>query len=188
MALVAHAKFEGKVLDDVTLFSFVRMLFPAGSGTAYLVGGSMFLQVLSDPRLRELAQQGDKEREGMVQEAVRMNSPTALLPRMCSIDTELGGVSLKAGERMLFGIICANSDPRVFPEPRSFDHTRTTKSLAFGNGPHFCVGSNLAKLELREALRLVFERFPNIALTDKKAEITGGVLRGPRELMVKLNG
>jgi cytochrome P450 len=188
LTLVANADFEGKLLDDEAVFSFVRMLFPAGSDTTYLVGGSMFFQVLSDPRLIALAQQGDAEREGMVQEAVRMNSPTALLPRICSIDTELGGVSLKTGERMLFGIICANSDPRVFPDPHRFDHTRTIKSLAFGNGPHFCVGSNLARLELREALHLVFKRFPNIALTDKTPAITGGVLRGPRELMVKLNG
>ena len=188
LSLVANAEVGGKLLDDEAVFSFVRMLFPAGSDTTYLLGGSMFLEILLNPQLRVLAQQGDREREGIVQEAVRLNSPTALLPRICSLDTELGGVSLKSGQRMLFGIVCANRDPRVFPNPHVFDHKRTIKSLAFGNGPHFCVGSNLARLELREALRLVLERFPNIALVDKESKITGGVLRGPRQLMVKLNG
>ncbi|MDB3856158.1 cytochrome P450 [Halieaceae bacterium] len=188
LTLVANAEYEGKHLDDEAVFSFVRMLFPAGSDTTFLVGGSMFAAVMADPMLRALTQAGDKEREGIVQEAIRMSSPTALLPRVCSKDTELGGVSLKAGERVLFGIICANSDSRVFPDPHTFDHTRTTKSLAFGNGQHFCVGSNLARLELREALRLVFQRFPNITFTDKKPQITGAVLRGPREFMVNLNG
>jgi len=187
ISLLTKAQFEGESLDDEEVYSFVRMLFPAGSDTTYMVGGSMFIKVLSDPKLRKLTQMGDQEREGIVQEAIRIYSPTSLLPRICSKDTELGGVSLKAGARMLFGIICANSDPRMFPDPHTFDYTRTTKSLAFGNGVHFCVGSNLARLELREALRLVFQRYPNMSLTDNNPEITGAVIRGPRQLMVKLN-
>jgi len=155
---------------------------------------SDYLKPLVDARrggagedLLTLVANAEYEGKHLDDEAV-MSSPTALLPRVCSKDTELGGVSLKAGERVLFGIICANSDSRVFPDPHTFDHTRTTKSLAFGNGQHFCVGSNLARLELREALRLVFQRFPNITFTDKKPQITGAVLRGPREFMVNLNG
>lgn len=189
LSMLATAEFEGQRLSDEEIYSFARMIYPAGSDTAYKNGGSLLYAILSDAKLRALAQAGEKEREAIVYEALRWESPVALLPRMCSQTVELGGVEIKGGEWTLFGITAANSDPAIFPQPRQFDPNRTHKNLAFGNGVHFCLGSNLARRELETAIKLIFQRFPNMQLApNKSVQVVGAVLRGPKELWVRPNG
>lgn len=188
LSMLATADFEGQRLSDEEIYSFARMIYPAGSDTAYKNGGSLLYAILRNSKVRALVQAGDKEREAVVQEGLRWESPVALLPRMCSKDINLGGVTIREGQWTLFGITGANSDPKQFPQPRLFDPSRVGKSLVFGSGAHFCLGSNLARRELETAIKLIFQRFPDIALLpDKPVEIIGGVLRGPRELWVRLN-
>lgn len=189
LSMLAVAEFEGQRLSDEEIYSFARMIYPAGSDTAYKNGGSLVHALLRDPELRAMARKGPKEREALVNEALRWEPPVALLPRMCSADIELGGASIRAGEWTLFGIAAANSDPKVFAEPRRFDPQRTQKHLSFGSGVHFCLGSNLARRELETAIELIFERFPDMALVpDKPVEIVGGVLRGPESMWVRPQG
>lgn len=190
LSMLATAEFEGQQLTDEEIYSFARMIYPAGSDTAYKNGGSLLYAILIDPALRELARAGgDKEREAIVQEGLRWQPPVALLPRICSKDVRLGGVDICAGQWTLFGIAAANSDPAVFDDPRRFDPSRRPRSLSFGQGAHFCLGSHLARRELETAIKLVFERFPDMALVPgRPVEIIGGVLRGPRELWVRPNG
>lgn len=189
LSMLATADFEGQCLTDEEIYSFARMIYPAGSDTAYKNGGSLVNALLRDPDLRAAAQRGDREREAIVYEALRWEPPVALLPRMCSADIELGGAQIRKGDWTLFGIAAANSDPSVFAEPRRFDPSRTQKHLAFGSGVHFCLGSNLARRELETAIERIFTRFPNMALVeDRPVEIVGGVLRGPESLWVRPRG
>ena len=189
LSMLAVAEFEGQRLSDEEIYSFARMIYPAGSDTAYKNGGSLMNVLLRNPELRAMARTGDKAREAIVYEALRWEPPVALLPRMCSADIELGGVLISEGDWTLFGIAAANSDPSVFAEPRRFDPGRTQKHLSFGSGAHFCLGSNLARRELETAIKLVFERFPDMALVDgKPVETIGGVLRGPESLWVRPHG
>jgi cytochrome P450 len=142
--------------------------------------------VLRDPAVRARIGEGDAAIAAIVQEGLRWQPPTALLPRMCSKDTHLGGADIKAGEWVLFGITAANNDPAVFPDPHRFDPDRDNKNLAFGHGEHFCLGSHLARCELEVALRVIFERFPALQLMEERpVEIVQGVLRGPKELWVR---
>lgn len=189
ISLLATTDFEGQQLSDEEIFSFLRLLFPAGSDTTYKLGGSLFLAVLSDPAIRTMALAGEQQRADIVQEALRWQSPTALLPRRCSKSTELGGVAIQEGDWVLYGISAANSDPEVFDNPRKFDPQRSNKNLAFGHGEHFCLGSHLARRELEVALECVLKRFPSMSLiAEKPARITGGVLRGAPELWVRPHG
>lgn len=184
------AEFDGQRLDDERIMAFFRLLFPAGSDTTYKNAGSLFACVLADPELKAQARRGEREREAIVTEALRWQPPTALLPRMASGDTELGGVRIRKGDWLLFGITAANSDPQVFPDPRRFDPARDNREIiTFGRGVHFCLGMHLARRELEVALKVVLERFPNIRLApDRPVEFVGGVLRGPRELWVHPQG
>jgi cytochrome P450 len=189
LSKLATAEFAGERLSDEEIYSFARMIYPAGSDTAYKNGGSLMYAILRDPGLRSLARADDAGRKALVQEGLRWEPPVANLPRICSADVELGGVPIRAGEWTLFSISAANSDPAVFAEPRRFDPTRTHEILSFGQGQHFCLGAHLARTELETAVRVIFERFPDMALVPgKPVEIVGGVLRGPRELWVRPGG
>lgn len=179
------------MLDNERILALFRLLFPAGSDTTYKNGGSLFAAVLSHPEVRDLAVRGtDTDRAAIVTEGLRWQTPTALLPRMAPCDTELGGVQIKSGDWMLFGITAANHDPKVFKDPRRFDPSRNNRDLlSFGRGRHFCLGMHLARRELESALRIVLERFPSIGLAPgKPIEFTSALLRGPRELWVQPYG
>ena len=84
----------------------------------------------------------------------------------------------------------ANSDPAVFPDPRRFDPSRDNREiLTFGRSSHFCLGMHVARRELETALRVVFERFPDIRLKPGQTiEHVGAVLRGVREMIVQPYG
>ncbi|MCZ6713565.1 MAG: cytochrome P450 [Deltaproteobacteria bacterium] len=184
LSLLATEEVEGQRLTDEEIFSFVRLLFPAGSDTSYKALGSIIYAVLTHPEARRLIHE-TAERRWVVEEALRWEAPVALLPRMCSKRTVLGGVELEAGTPMLFGITAANRDPEEHPDPDRFDPSRREKNLSFGHGVHFCLGSHLARRELEAAVGALFERLPNLRLIEPNAvEIVGAVLRGPRELRV----
>lgn len=190
VSMLTRAEFEGERLDNERILALFRLLFPAGSDTTYKNGGSLFAAVLADDELRALAMRGDAERANIVTEGLRWQPPTALLPRMASGDVELGGAAISKGDWTLFGITAANSDPKLFPDPRRFDPSRDNRQMiTFGRGVHFCLGMHLARRELEAALKIVLERFPDIRLTPgKPVEFVSAVLRGPRDLWVQLHG
>jgi cytochrome P450 len=85
--------------------------------------------------------------------------------RVAREDVVLGGVLVKAGEAVIPAIVSANRDDAVFADPHCLDLARTENPhLAFGHGPHFCVGANLARLELEVAIGTLFRRFPHLKL------------------------
>ena len=91
---------------------------------------------------------------------------------------------------MLFGLTAGNHDASVFEAPHRFDPGRPNnhQHLAFGHGVHFCLGSHLARRELETGIKVLFERFPNMELApDAEIEFKGCVLRGPKEVRVRLN-
>jgi cytochrome P450 len=190
VSTLVTSEFEGKRLEDEEILSLFRLLFPAGSDTTYKNAGSLFACVLADPALRAMAQQGDKERAAIATEGLRWQAPTAMLPRMATGDIKLGDAHIKKGDWVLFGITAANRDPKIFPDPHRFDPSRDNRELiSFGRGVHFCLGMHLARRELETALRVVFERYPDIRVKPgSKVEFVGGVLRGPRELWVQPYG
>ncbi len=189
ISLMVTAELEGDTLSNEEILAFCRLLFPAGSDTTYKNLGSLLATVLADPALSQSIVEGAADIEAVVQEGLRRHPPTALLPRMCSADTELGGVNLKQGEWVLFGITAANNDASVFADPYRFDPARDNKNLAFGHGVHFCLGSHLARRELEVALEQLLQRFPAMQLSPQRPpEIIQGVLRGPRDLWVRPQG
>ncbi len=188
LSILATAEVDGERLDDEEIFAFCRLLFPAGSDTAYKNLGSLLAAILTTPGMRERARGSDQDRDDMVQEGLRLHPPVALQPRTCSQDTELAGVKILAGTPMLFGIHAANRDASVFPDPHRFDPDRPNhgQHLSFGYGEHFCLGSHLARRELEMAIKVLFERFPDMELEPgREVVFSQCVIRGPRDLWVR---
>ena len=121
------------------------------------------------------------------EEIVRWISPIGMYPRYIRQDTELGGVKLKVGDRVGAVIAAANRDPSHFDEPDRFDINRHKKPhLAFGAGPHFCLGTFAARIQVAEvAYPLIFQRLKNLRFDPaKEARFGGWVFRGLLDLSV----
>jgi cytochrome P450 len=183
---LAAAEMEGQKLSDEEIFSFVRLLFPAGSDTTYKALGSLLALILGDPALLERILGDAEQVHWAVEESLRYEPPVALLPRMCVKDVEWGGVPLAAGSPMLFGIAAANRDPDVYPDPHRFDLDRHARHvLSFGHGQHFCLGSHLARREMEVGLATLLRRLPGLRLRmPGSVSIEGAVVRGPSRLDV----
>jgi cytochrome P450 len=189
ISVLVEAELDGQHLTDDEILSFVGILYPAGSDTAFKSMGSMMYGVLTHPDVREQALAEPAARSRIAEEAMRWEPPTALLPRRASLDSQLGGVEIEAGAQVIFAIAAANRDPRVFDDPNAFDPSRPRlkDSLVFGHGPHVCLGAQLAREEMRAGLGAMLEKFPKMALTDPASvEIVGAILRGPRKLWVRV--
>jgi cytochrome P450 len=178
------AEVEGERLSDEEIYAFLRLLFPAGADTTYLALGSLVHGLLTHPDAMERVLADPKDRPAAVDEAVRWECPTSLLPRLCPVDAEFRGEKIPAGSPVLLGISPANRDPAVFDDPDRFDIARDTRAhVGFGHGRHFCLGSHLARAEMTAALDVLLERLPNLRLAGE-TRMLGAILRGPDALPV----
>lgn len=190
LSALVLAELEGERLSDDEIFSFLANLYPAGADTAYKAISSMMASVLTDPVLRERARAEPRLHESIADEALRHEAPVALLPRQAARVCEVAGAGIQAGEIVLIGITAANRDPEVFAEPDRFDPDRRAleQSLVFGHGPHFCLGAQLARTELRVALGALVERFPALRLAESgEIPSVGAILRGPKRVLVRVD-
>jgi pimeloyl-[acyl-carrier protein] synthase len=123
--------------------------------------------------------------DDVVRETLRFESPAQTAPRLANKDTLLGGKQIKSGDMVWLLLGSANHDPERFPDPDTFDISRRQdKNLAFGDGIHRCVGAGLAEMEAAIALRVLYERIPNIKCVEPVNFQSPFGLRGPRELLV----
>ncbi len=124
------------------------------------------------------------------EEAIRLDPPTAWIPRLNPSDVVWHDIPIPAGAPMFLGIMAANRDPAVYDDPDRFDVRRhPTTVMTFGYGLHFCLGAHLARAELETALQIILERLPDLRLAeDDGVRITGSIhhlLRGPNRLPVR---
>ena len=118
-----------------------------------------------------------------------MDPPAQFLARTCLGDTELEGVSIRAGDQVMLSMASANRDPIVFDNPDHFDIDRGGAGhLSFGDGPHICPGALLARLEARLALRCFTRRVGSLELAEGYSfdHAPTGMLHGPRTLSLVL--
>jgi len=187
LSQLATAEIEGERLSDEEIFSFARLLFPAGADTTYRGLGSMLFAVLTHPDVHADLRRDPGMIPAVVQESLRWEAPTAILPRFAPRDVHFAGSDIPGGSEVLFAITSGNRDASVFPDPDRFDPGRgSTQILSFGHGQHFCLGSHLARREMEVSLGVLIERLEDLRLVDaENVGISGTVLRGPARLPVR---
>ncbi len=165
-ALVA-AEQQGDRLSDTELYSNVVSLINASHETTTNLIANTVLTLLRNPdQLRRLRADPGLT-GGVVEEGLRYESPIQMVARVAVEDVPVGGQVIPRGDRVALVLGAANRDPAVFPDPDRFDVTRPeVKHVAFGGGPHFCLGAALGRLEGQIAIPAVFDRFPTLRLTD----------------------
>jgi cytochrome P450 len=141
---------QGQKLDDPAIVFLVMTLMMAGHITTTSATGNFVLRLAQDRPLQDLLRADPSRIPDAVEECLRIDTPQQAMPRRCVADTELGGQSMKTGDYLLMNFGSANVDPQHWPEPGKFDIERKDKRhLAFGRGIHSCLGSALARMELR---------------------------------------
>ena len=156
--------------------SLVRAVLIAGNDTTATAIGNLFYVLTTKPGMAELLEEvidDDRKLNRFVEEHLRNEPPVRALSRMCTRETVVNGTTIPEGAHMLLVYGSGNDDESVFPEPRKFDIERPNlgRHVAFGGGPHRCIGLALARMEVKVAAREIVRQMKNIKLAIPESEI-----------------
>jgi cytochrome P450 len=184
---LARAELDGERLSNEEIFSFLRLLLPAGVETTYRSTGNLLFLLLADPGQLDAVRTDRTLIPQAIEESLRIEPPLPSITRLATRDTELSGVTIPAGSTIMPMLGSANRDETRYPDPDRFDIFRSsTPHIAFGHGHHVCLGMHLARLEMRTALSLLLDRLPNLRLDPDVDDphIHGQVFRSPTSVPV----
>jgi cytochrome P450 len=183
---LVQARVEGETpLTDEEIISIMQQFMVAGNETTTSTIAGGLLQLIRNPEQMAKAKAAAGGRDpktilNLVEEALRYETPSAGMWRMVREDTELGGVKIPKGATLQLRYAAANRDPSKFPDPDKFDIERANARthIAFGKGPHMCVGNMLSRKEMFVAFDELLDRLDNFAIADE-----GGIAVLPNILL-----
>lgn len=189
MTALAGASVDGRSLDDAELAMFFFLLVIAGNDTvrSALPGGVLAFAQHQDAYQRLRAEPGLLP--GAIEEVLRWHPPVLSFRRTATQDTELAGRAIRRGDKVVVYHVSANYDERAFPDPCTFDITREPNDhLAFGQGPHLCLGAHFARLQLRCFFTELLAVAPRIELNGEPVRLTSNFINGISHLPVRWPG
>jgi cytochrome P450 len=177
---------DGEKLSDEAIYSFLRLLLPAGLETTYRSSGNLLFLLLTHPDQFELLRQDRSLLSQTIEEGLRYEAPLTAVARTATRDVELGDQMINAGATVSPVMASANRDERRWDRSEEFDILREQKPhITFAAGPHMCLGMHLARLETRVALSVLMDRLTNIELDmENDPHIRGFSFRSPTTLPV----
>ncbi|MFF0632571.1 cytochrome P450 [Nocardia sp. NPDC004151] len=187
LSLAAHATIDGQPLTDMEKAMLFSLLIAAGSETTRNSIAVGMLALIERPEVWRSLREDRSQLDGAVDEMLRWASSTSYNRRTATRDTELGGQRIKAGDKVTLWWTSANRDEAVFTDPHTFDITRRPNPhLAFGRGGHFCLGSNLARMEMRVVFDALLDRVEIAELTGAVEYTRSNKHTGVRHMPVRL--
>jgi pimeloyl-[acyl-carrier protein] synthase len=188
LSQLVSAEAEGDKLSMDELLSTTITLLIAGHETTTSLIGNGVLALMQHREQWDAIRADPSLISQAVEEILRFESPVARQPRLIRRDVELGGQTLRAGEMAFQMLGAANRDPEQFANPDAFDIRRSpNRHIAFGLGPHFCIGAPLARAEGQIAFATMAARFPDLELADApRWDVEKPNSRVLRELPIRL--
>lgn len=186
ITMLVEARHDGDPLDDSHRIGSCFLLLLAGIDTTWSSIGSSLYHLASNPQDQARLRAESGLMDTAVEEMLRFYSPVTMA-RYVAEDTEFDGCPMKKGDKILMAFPAGNRDPEHFDRPDEFiiDRQRN-RHFAFGSGIHRCLGSNLARMELRVSIERFLDRIPTFGLDDAGAVTwSGGQVRGPRSVPVR---
>lgn len=185
ITMLTETEIEGEPLDRGHLVGTCFLLLIAGIDTTWSSIGSSLWHLATHPQDQARLRAEPELIDAAVEEFLRVYSPVTMAREVLS-DVEVAGCPMKAGDKVLMAFPAGNRDPEQFDRPDDFVIDRAqNRHFAFGSGIHRCLGSNLARMELKVAIVEWLAAIPTFEITDADAVTwTGGQVRGPRTVPV----
>jgi cytochrome P450 len=186
-SVLVHAEVDGQKLEEHEIVMGFFLLVAAGNDSTKATYCSGMRALMEDPDQLQLLLDDPSLIPGAVEESLRMFPAFAHFRRTATCDTELHGQQIKAGEKVVMWYVSSNRDSTRFEDPDRFDIKRDAEHQAFGaGGRHFCLGTALARLELKVMFEETLARYPNIALDGRPAHVQSLFINQLKSLPVRL--
>jgi len=186
VSVLINAEIDGDRIDEMEFDAFFLLLSVAGNETTRnLISGGL-LALIENPAQRERLTKDLSLLPTAVDEMLRWITPVMYFRRTATRDTEIRGVKIKEGDKVVMYYSSANRDEDVFPDAHLFDVGRTpNEHLAFGTGQHFCLGANLARLEIRVMFEEILKRIPDLALDGEVRRLRSNFINGFKTIPIR---
>jgi cytochrome P450 len=186
--LVTWEDEDGRVLTEREFDTMFLLLVVAGNETTRQSIAHGMLALIQHPQAMERLREDGSVMATAVEEIMRWSSPVIHFRRTATVDTELRGVPMKAGDKVVTWLISGNYDEEQFPDPYTFDITRKPNNhVTFGRGgPHFCLGAHLAKLETRIMFEELLPRLASIELTGPARRVQSNFTNAYKAMPVRV--
>jgi len=188
ISTLIQAEVQGEKLTRLEVLSMAVLLLIGGVETTTNLLGSTMTLLNRYPDVYQRVRNDPTLIPALLEEVLRFEPPVQMIFRHTTEDTELGGVAIPKGSTIMPLLASANRDESKFPNGEAFDIDRknTVPIMSFGQGPHFCLGSYLSRMEAGKALEVVFKRFETLMPTSADVHwIDSYFARGPHELPVR---
>lgn len=185
VSILVHAEVEGRRLDRDELDPYYLLLLVAGNETTRNMMSGAVMLLHQHPRELERLHAGEVVPAGAIEEIIRLFSPIVCMRRTATRELQMHGRTVHQGEKVVLWFCSANRDERVFDEPdRLILDRRPNPHLGFGYGPHFCLGSHLARLEGEILLEEIVSRGLDIEPRGEPERLRSNFFRGIKRLPV----
>ncbi|HET9162750.1 MAG TPA: cytochrome P450 [Solirubrobacterales bacterium] len=188
-SVLVNSEVDGEKLEEHEIVMGFFLLVAAGNDSTKATYCSGMRALIEDPEQRDMVVEDPALIPGVVEESLRMFPAFAHFRRTATEDTVLNGTKIKKGEKVVMWYASSNRDETRYEEPNRFDVHRNPEHQAFGaGGRHFCLGTALARLELKILLEETLARYPEMTLDGAPTFIESAFLNQLKSLPVRLNG
>ncbi len=188
LSRLLRAEVDGDRLSEVDLDNFFSILVIAGNETTRIAIAQGVLAFCERPEQWDRLRADPGLLDPATDEVLRWSCPTHFMRRTATVDCELGGAAIRAGDKVVLWYVSGNRDEAEFPDPGSFDVGRApNRHLSFGRGgPHLCLGAHLARLEVRIVLAALARRVARFELAGEPRRIRSNFTNGLKSLPVRM--
>jgi cytochrome P450 len=181
-----HGEVDGERLSESEFDSFFLLLAVAGNETTRNLISHGMLTLIQNPQARRLLVEDPSLVPSAAEEMLRFTPPVMYFRRTATRDTEIRGVRVRAGDKVAMYYPSVNRDEAVFEDPDRFDVRRSpNEHLAFGIGEHYCLGANLARLEIRIMFDELLRRLPDMELSGPVRRLRSSFIDGLKAIPVR---